>query len=375
LCRSGGGFPFLCAVSPRARARAPTLCRSGGGFPFLCGSPLALARGPQPCAALVAVSLFFAWSPLALARRPHPCSRSACGFSALFAVSPTWLSVSPLRLRCSPRARARAPALQPRFSLFQAASEAAEGRQYVRIPRSSTIRVPPGLGRGPQPYSFRPFPRSPLALARGPHPCSRSACGFSAFFPVCGFPHLDCRFPLFLCGVPLALAPFPSELPCSPRARARAPTLCRSGGGFPFLCAVSPRARAKAPPVLPQCLRILRVVCGFPHLAVGFPSSFAVFPSHSRHSPLNCHVPLALARGPQPCAALVAVSLFLAGLPSRSREGSNLGPPCTSRQRPKRNAELHFNFPRPAASPRGTGRGGACCFPHLRPVSSAPGAP
>ena len=178
--------------------------------------------------------------------------------------------VSPRARAVSPRARARAPAF----------ACAPSPRSWPRAPPVPAVvplspvhlhGLPSRLREGPC-VCLRPFPS---ALAEGP---TRARSGSA--------------FPRSFAWSPLALARRPH--PCPPCLR-----ILRVLSGFPIclsvsplrlrwsplICAVSPRARARAPPVLPQCLRILRVLSGFPHLFVGFPSWLAVFPSRLREGP------------------------------------------------------------------------------------------
>jgi hypothetical protein len=155
-------------------------------------------------------------------------------------------AVSPSCRRCSPRARARAPTVLPLW-----------------------LRFPPFL------CGF------PLALARGPQPCSLGPADLppSLRIPFCSRVLRGlCSFSL-VCGFPLALARGPQ--PC-PAVAAVSPVVCR----FPLALARGPQpcslGPADLPPSLriPFCSRVLRGLCSFS---------------------LVCGFPLALARGPQPC--------------------------------------------------------------------------
>jgi hypothetical protein len=125
---------------PLALARGPQPCPAVVAFaPLACEFPLALARGPQPCPRCACVLPLCLWVPLcncgfplALARGPQPCP-------AVVAVSPTRLPVPPLCLPISPRACTRAPTVEPsalppwvspstcRFPLAPGCGETAEG--------------------------------------------------------------------------------------------------------------------------------------------------------------------------------------------------------------------------------------------------------
>jgi hypothetical protein len=114
-CARARGFPSQQRSSPRARARAPTVPPSRPS----CFLLAAFARFPS----VWQVFLFFIGSPLALARGPQPCRRCRRGF--------------PSHRRSSPRARARAPTvppLSPRFPLSTALfpSRSREGYPPVR---------------------------------------------------------------------------------------------------------------------------------------------------------------------------------------------------------------------------------------------------
>ena len=127
--------------------------------------------------------------------------------------------------------------------------------------------------------TLRLFARFPLGLGRGPQPCYRRGCGFA---PACRFP---------------------SELPFSPRACARAPCVSqpcsRRGCDFPRLFARFPLLVAG----FPSRLREGRTSSGGSASRTGFPLALARGPLR-----LFARFPLGLGRRPQPCAAVVAIS-------------------------------------------------------------------
>jgi hypothetical protein len=124
-------FPSRLQVSPRARARAPTVPPSRPS----CFLLAAFARFPS----VWQVFLFFIGSPLALARGPQPCRRCRRGF--------------PSQQRSSPRARARAT------------------RRFGRTERTFTSSAPPS----PAPPSPRRRASPPRAQERAAAASARPA--------------------------------------------------------------------------------------------------------------------------------------------------------------------------------------------------------
>jgi len=125
------GFPSHRRSSPRARARAPTVPPSRPS----CFLLAAFARFPS----VWQVFLFFIGSPLALARGPQPCRRCRRGF--------------PSQQRSSPRARARAT------------------RRFGRTERTFTSSAPPS----PAPPSPRRRASPPRAQERAAAASARPA--------------------------------------------------------------------------------------------------------------------------------------------------------------------------------------------------------
>jgi hypothetical protein len=230
--------------------------------------------------------------PLALAREPQPCPAVPANYS-LFASFPSALAVFPSRSREGLNRALRA-ATHKRDSRLPSARGKMQERSNLQ--KQPPKREAPGQGRG-EIHGLQGAKATgiPLALARGPQPCPAVPANYSLF-----------------ASFPSALAIFPSRL------RAGAPTVLSAR---PLTNAIRFRPRpegirGKSAETWKQPRR------GAPGQGRG--------EIHGLQGAKITGIPLALARGPQPCPAVPAnYSLFasfpsaLAIFPSRSREGLN----------------------------------------------------